>query len=684
MGDDATLWDAYVSAGVPKDSATALVHQRAQIDALSPADAWDRLVGSGMARDAATAMLKSRANATDASDPELNAPTAFMHHMADAGTFGFGPKVVAAISSLKDNHDLSGYDSNLSAIREKLNRQHELHPVASVSGDLVGAIGSPLNKILPGAGLARDASVVAKVAGGAKAGAAAGAAYGVGHNDGSFIDHVMAGLRGGTTGAIGGGVVGGVAGGASTLLAKRTGDIAGPLLLPAMARAETSPEALAANPPSMLADVLPDLARTARSYSSKARQTIDNAIAARRAQQLPTISSALETGLGAPRGSVRQSVSDIISKRAEEAQPMYDKAYASPDISDPIVNETMKLPAFRKAYAVASRIAETEGKPLPPLPSGEIPIPESLAGNADATAAFTKAYTSQHGAMPGIPIRAIDLVKRGLNDTIDSGLRSGNMGRAEARALQSRLSTMLSRVDELAPDYAAARGNFAGHSSLVDAAEAGQEFLSPKVGAADIAQHLDGLSASEKELYRRGAMDALLTRIEAARGSATGKADLVSKFYASVGGRAKVRALFPSDESYQAFHTAMDKLADQNQTAAFVTGGSQTADKAAQQTGFSNSASSTLHFLRHPGLAVVSALAHSVLGRAVHAGNVRAADAVASHLVSSGPELDALLRTLQGAPKSAIRHLVDRAERAIVSRGGVGSVAALHGLLSPE
>lgn len=681
MGDDATLWEQYVAAGVPKDRATELVKSRAQIDALSPAEAWEQLTASGMNKQAATALLSSRAASPDASDPELNAATSFAHHLTDSYTFGFGPKLVAALSSLKDKHDLSNYDADLSEIRGKLDMQRKLHPVASGSGDVVGAVASPINKILPSAGFARDASVVAKVAGGAKAGAAAGALYGVGHNDGSFIDHIMAGLKGGTVGAVAGGTIGGIGGGASLLARRR--DLTTSVLLPAMAHAETSPEAIAANPPGMLADALPDLARTARSFSSKARQTIDNALAARRAEQLPAISDALETGLGAPRGSIRQSVSQIVGNRAADAAPLYDKAYAAADLSDPLIAETMKLPAFQKAYNVARRIAATEGKPLPALPRGEVPIPESLQGNADAVAAFTKAYTAQHGAMPGIPIRGIDLVKRGLNDVIDAGLRSGNMGRAEARALQSRLTTMLSRVDELAPEYKAARANFAGHSHLIDAAEAGQEFMSPSLGAADVAQHLETLSPSEQALYRRGAMDALLTRIESARGSATGKADLVSKFYASVGGRAKVKALFPSDEAYQGFHTAMEKLADQNETAAFVTGGSQTADKAAQQAGFSDRASHVrpvLHFLRHPWQGAVDLIGKAT-DKVEHASNVRAADAVASHLVSSGPQLEALLKTLAEKPPTAAR---DAVMRSIVSRAGVGSVAALGGLLSPD
>ena len=136
-------------------------------------------------------------------------------------------------------------------------------------------------------------------------------------------------------------------------------------------------------------------------------------------------------------------------------------------------------------------------------------MPAVIAGNPDAEAAFRAAYLKQNpDALGSVSVRTLDLVKRGMNDVISSQYRNGNAALATANktALQNRLA----RVDQVAPDYAAARDQFAGHSELMDAATAGRAALGPSVAAADVTHQLSGLSPSEAALYRSSAAEAFV------------------------------------------------------------------------------------------------------------------------------------------------------------------------------
>ena len=213
----------------------------------------------------------------------------------------------------------------------------------------------------------------------------------------------------------------------------------------------------------------------------------------------------------------------IIAKRAADARQLYTQAYASPDVSTPEIAEAMKLPAFKAAYQKGQQLAAIEGTPIP---------------KQSDTATMS--------------VRALDYLTRGLNDVIDAGSCGGTMARGEVQTLNARLRTVLDTADTQAPAFAAARASFAGHSSLADAAATGADFLKPHVTAGDITADLSAASPGEAQVYRTSAANSILAKIESARGSSTGKADLLSKVYDSVGGKTKLRALSPTSGAARA------------------------------------------------------------------------------------------------------------------------------------
>lgn len=639
--NDADLWEFYVSRGVSKDVATNLV--QAKVHTLQPADAWEALVQSRIKPDYATKIVK------ELHAPKTRAADAFFNHTVDGLTLGFGPKIVAGAKSLIDNHDLSSYDSELASLRAELAQEQKEHPLAAAAGELGGGL------LIPGLGevnAAKNVGVAAKMARGAKTGAKFGALSGLGHSDGTIGEKALATATGAGAGVVVGGTIGGIGGAASRVIrGKPNPDLR--RLTPALEAAEVSPRELAASQPDMLADVLPDFTRTVRSVSGKARKTIDVALAKRQEKQIPKFTESLEKGLNVSRGSMRQSINDIVANMQTKAKDLYDKAYAEPDISDDIIDQYRNLPRFREAYNAGNQIemAKPDGVRLPALPD--------------------------EGPLPPISVKALDVMKQGMDAVIENGMKGSTVSKKEALVLRHSLRDMLERADELRPSYKLARTTFAGDSNLLSAAEKGLEFMKPETAAADVREALRGFATDgERELFRRGAMEAVLTRIESAQGSAEGKKDIVNQVYSSIGGRAKIRALFDNAAEARKFDRRVARIAEATATDRFVRTGSQTSDKEAGKDQFRSSKHvGKLQALKHPWHAVVDLLSH-VGSRALDKNDVKAADDLAPLLVARGEARRKLIEALNRAPKGS-------AEEARLLRALAGSAAiSSSGLLN--
>lgn len=91
-----------------------------------------------------------------------------------------------------------------------------------------------------------------------------------------------------------------------------------------------------------------------------------------------------------------------------------------------------------------------------------------------------------------------DYVKRGLDASIDAAYSGGD--NTKARALIKLKNELVGHLDDLSPVYKQARKTFAGHSSLLDQAQAGKDtFLGGRSGlsADELREELRGLSQPE-------------------------------------------------------------------------------------------------------------------------------------------------------------------------------------------
>jgi len=157
----------------------------------------------------------------------------------------------------------------------------------------------------------------------------------------------------------------------------------------------------------------------------------------------------------------------------------------------------------KKAWKEAQNIAadEIDGKPLPRLlrvEDGKEIIDE--------------------GVIPDV--RAWDHMKRGFDTVIEKGTDpvTGKMNSAAYRALQLK-NKLVSELDEMVPEYKAARQQYAGDSANISALRQGKRVLrdDAEITARDVAR----MSDSEKEAYVVGATKAIKDKILAAGEGAT-------------------------------------------------------------------------------------------------------------------------------------------------------------------
>jgi hypothetical protein len=323
------------------------------------------------------------------------------------------------------------------------------------------------------------------------------------------------------------------------------------------------------------------LARGAQSIPSRGSSEMSSFLRRESDEAPGRIREALQRDTRLKFENVHETLDAAASRQRAQARPLYEEAYTqSVPVSDNIA-DALSNDQFRSAYERGRRIARLEGVDVPALPD--------LAGLSEAGADLSKIE-----GMPDIPVQAIDYMKRGLDDLIESGFRSGSIARAEARALRGRLRSVLEEVDEAVPAFGQARAAWAGEQAARDAMEAAvggsrelglKKFVNEAPEA--IERAMKAMTPSEREFYRRGALDSIRDML--ARRQDT-RADLSRLLIGRGGGdvtesdlRKRLRLLFDTDADMQNFVRSMLDERGRASASGFILGGSPTQRIAAEQ-----------------------------------------------------------------------------------------------------
>lgn len=483
---------------------------------------------------------------------------------ANGITQGFGNKAAAAVRSAFTD---KSYDEELEAMKKQTQGARDRAGWAGFAAEGAGALAMPMaaaSKGLTLAGRFGTGAMTGAKGVAARSGvlAAEGAGYGALSAAGNDAD-VGAGV-----------LLGGLAGGAVPLVAGVSRAVAKPFV--DAVRARTNPAGYAAEKVAErvtnkmpieqagrrmasgesvnLADVAGEsarsLLRTASNIPGKARDRIQAQLMVRQFGQGDRLKSAIARTFADPDGYM--AAKDAIAEAAEKAAaPLYKRAYAKPTPFTKTLENILETPAGKAALRHAEQLAGNE----------QVPFKQ-----------FFVNITQNGKIVRRVPdTRAWQYIKDAMDDMIEAQKDSITKKYTnEGRILIGLKNRMLAEIDQLNPDYAAARSAWAGKAALDDALETGRDVfrLSPDALKREVAN----MGPAQKASARIGAAETLRNQIEQAGVTQNAVLRVFSR-------RAQMRnlqTLFESPEKFREFRKAIFDEARKRSTYNAVTGNSTT------------------------------------------------------------------------------------------------------------
>lgn len=324
-----------------------------------------------------------------------------------------------------------------------------------------------------------------------------------------------------------------------------------------------------------------------------------------------------------PETSKFDTLQSLAANRAAQSRGPYERAMSATQVWSPRIQQFLDDPVLKSGLSKGVQLQRLDA-----LANGEPFDPHSY-GITDFNSAGDPIIT-------GTPnMRTLDLGKRGL-DAIVNENKNDITGRLTdyGRAVDNVRKAYLGELDNLNPDYAAARKSYAAPSRQMEAVQNGAKFHTkdPEV----ISHDLENLSLPEQEMYRIGAANTLRNKLLSTRDGA----NEANRVGGSEMDRQRLVSLFGGEDNAKPF---LDAIANRNaafQTKADMLGNSRTALRLAAQntnsaggagmnalevgagllthnplltaSGAARSVRPTLNFFRGPNNATKAEMAHAL------------------------------------------------------------------------
>lgn len=326
--------------------------------------------------------------------------------------------------------------------------------------------------------------------------------------------------------------------------------------------------------PSVVANVdtaLADLAEAVAQRTGKGARKVEKALIEQRQGARERTHQQVVKGLNPDEYYAQEQ--DLMRTLRNNAQSMYDNAYAVGDVNDPVINQVLVDPTFARFFEKAKSIADKEA--LAAKVSGGDPskfklkeIYEPIYETDPATGSpILKGFNIKESP----DVRTLDYIKRGIDATIDAGFRGEGMSTAEANALKQLRNKFRDRLDELVPEYKDARRQYAGDSEVLDALRAGMTDFR-KMDHEQIISLVSGMSSAEKDAFRTGVSRDLYSKIM----DPAGNFNAAQRIIGSPEMQAKLQPLFDNPAEFRLFRSALEREAQLYHQANRILGGSQT------------------------------------------------------------------------------------------------------------
>lgn len=277
-----------------------------------------------------------------------------------------------------------------------------------------------------------------------------------------------------------------------------------------------------------LADVgganMRQLLDTLATLPGETKQALERAIRERQAGRAGRLVTAADEALGTAGAQFQQSIDNFSELRRVESRPFYN--------------------------AIDQAVVQVDDKLMDLLKKSE-----SLQGAAELLYRTKTGQTIDLSKLqPGqpVPMNVLDTLKQSLYDSSQSLKRSG--ANQQANAYDDVRQELIKALSERSPKvggksaYAQAMEKWAGPSQMMDAAELGRKAMTGDI--VNFKQELRGLTASELDAFRVGALQALRQKT----GTEAGQTSLL-KMWKEPATQERLKAVFGND--YRKFASAV-------------------------------------------------------------------------------------------------------------------------------
>ena len=226
------------------------------------------------------------------------------------------------------------------------------------------------------------------------------------------------------------------------------------------------------------------------------KKTAQQFLKARDSGILTRLSTDLQEAFGSRAGFFSEFKA-LQNARSATGNKLYERAYRNNVRITGNLQELFKRPSMQAALQRAMKIAEEEGVNLPKI---------SFAANG-------RILGPKGTTVRALPTRLLHYVKRGLDDEVFVGKSpTSGAGKDLVNAAKGTRAAFLEILDDQNPSYKIARNYWSGKSAVMDSMQTGRDFLRADVD--ELADLLGGMSGSEMEGFRLGAMQGILNEME--------------------------------------------------------------------------------------------------------------------------------------------------------------------------
>jgi hypothetical protein len=266
--------------------------------------------------------------------------------------------------------------------------------------------------------------------------------------------------------------------------------------------------------------------------------------------------------------TMQQASEGLLQARSAAARPAYDAAYDLKGVWSPRLDQFIQDPAVKaglqRGYELERLQALAEGRPIT---TSQLGVDLDTEGNVQL--------------LDKPNLRLLDMGKRGL-DAMIADERNELTGRLSARgvALDQMRKAYVKEIDSLDTKgiYRKAREAWAGYSQSLDSLRMGRNVF--KTSPEETAAEVEAMSPANREFYRLGVADMLKERLAKAGLHADEAKQLIRNPWM----RDQLKPAFRSPEDFNAFVDAVTQETKMFETGRKVLGGSQTAEREAEDS----------------------------------------------------------------------------------------------------